>query len=127
MNGGDAVRRYKELADLNTDAVQRMREHDRTVADELRARLAEVDRLLAEATARERVARMAVRLHWESAVEALWSERWLQVGPQPAPTVPPPPGLSASVADTEVGRTYEALKDALRKPALLPHRQRHDD
>ncbi|HEX4722491.1 MAG TPA: hypothetical protein VH333_08255 [Pseudonocardiaceae bacterium] len=127
MNGGDAVRRYKELADLNTDAVLRMREHDRTVADELRARLAEVDRLLAEATARERVARMAVRLHWESAVEALWNEKWLRVGPQPGPTTPPPPGLSASMADAEVGRTYEALKEALRKPALLPRRQQHDD
>lgn len=126
MNGGDAVRRYKELADLNTESVLRMREHNRTVADELRTRLAEVDKLLAEATERERVARMAVRLHWESAVEALWNERWLQVGPQPEPTAPPP-GVAASVADAEVGRTYEALKEALRKPALLPRRQQHDD
>jgi hypothetical protein len=126
MNGGDTVRRYKELADLNTEAVRRMREHNRAVAEELRERLAEVDRKLAQATERERVARMVVRLHWESAVEALWNEKWLQVGPQPGPTTPPP-GVTAAVADADVGRTYEALKEALRKPALLPRRPQHDD
>jgi hypothetical protein len=125
---GDAARRYKELAGLNTEAVRRMRERDRAVADELRAKLGEVEKALAEATARERVSKVGVRLHWESAAESLWAERWLQVGPQPEPT-PPPPGstLTADVADAEVGRTYDALRDALRKAGLLPRRHRQDD
>jgi len=126
LNGNDAVRRYKELADVNTEAVRQMREHNRAVAETLRAKLADVDKRLAEATERERVARMAVRLHWEAAVDALWGERWLQVGPQPDPTTPPP-GVDTLLADSEVGRTYDALRDALRKPALLPRRDRHDD
>lgn len=126
LNGNDAVRAYKELADVNTEAVARMREYNRTIAEELRTRLADVDRRLAKAAERERVARMAIRLHWESAVEALWGERWLQPGPQPDP-IEPPAGLDAAKADTEVGRTYDALRDALRKPALLPRRQSHDD
>jgi hypothetical protein len=123
---GDAVHRYKQLAEQNTEAVRHMREHNRKVAERLRARLTEVDRELAEATERERVARMGVRLHWEAAVEALWSERWLQVGPQPDP-VEPPPGLDMLRADADVGRTYDALREALLKPTLLPRRQQHDD
>lgn len=126
LNGNDAVRRYKELADVNTEAVRQMREHNRAVAETLRARLADVDKRLAEAIQRERMARMAVRLHWEAAVDALWGERWLQVGPQPDPTTPPP-GVDTILADSEVSRTYEALREALRKPALLPRRERHDD
>jgi hypothetical protein len=126
VNGGDAVRRYKELADLNTDAVRHMRERDRAVAEKLQAQLVEVDRALADAIDRERMARMSIRLHWESAVEALWDERWLQVGPQPDP-ITPPDGMDMTRADTEVDRTYNALRDALRKPALLSRRQQHDD
>lgn len=122
---GDAVRRYKELAERNTESVRRMREHDRALTPGLAERLAGVERALAEATERERVARMSVRLHWESAVEALWNERWLAVGPPPEP-VPPPPGLTALAADAEVERWYDALREALRRAALLPRRQRDD-
>jgi hypothetical protein len=122
---GDAVRRYKELADQNTEAVRRMQEHNRALAERLRVRLDEVDVELAQAIERERMARMSVRLHWEHAVEMLWEERWLkEVGPQPDPT-PPPPGMDILRADAEVSRTSEALREALRKPALLPRRQ-HD-
>jgi hypothetical protein len=125
---GDAAARYKEIAGRNTDAVRRMRERDRAVAEELRAKLGDAERALAEATAREQVSRVGVRLHWESATEALWAERWLQVGPQPNPA-PPPPGspLTADRADAEVGRTYDVLREALRKAGLLPRRNRLED
>jgi len=80
VTGGntDAVQQYKQLAGYNTEALRRMRDRDRAVAEDLRKRLAEVDQALAEATERERVARMSVRLHWEAAVEALWNEKWLE-------------------------------------------------
>lgn len=124
MNG-ESARRYKELAERNTEAVRRMQQHDREVAEALRGRLAEADRQLAEATAREWASRVGVRLHWESVTEALWGERWLQIGPQPDP-VEPPPGVTADAADAEVGRAYDLLREALRKQALLSRRQRPD-
>lgn len=118
---GDAARRYKELADANTAAVRRMRERDRAVSEELRKTLADADKALAEAVARERVSRMSVRLHWESAAELLWEERWLPFDQQPEPVVPADLGPDAAdLADAEVGRTYDALREALRKAGLLP-------
>lgn len=111
MNG-DAVRRYKELADQNTDAVRRMREHDRVVAEQLRKQLGELDLALFTSVARERMSNVTVRMHWESIVEALWAERWIQPGPEPEP-VPPRPGLTADMADAEVERAYDALREAL--------------
>jgi hypothetical protein len=70
---------------------------------------------------------MTVRLHWESAVESLWEERWLrEVGPLPDPASPPA-DMDTAQADAEVSSTYEALRAALRKPALLPRRNQHDD
>jgi hypothetical protein len=118
---GDAARRYKELADANTTAVRRMRERDRAVSEELRKTLADADKALAEAVARERVSKMSVRLHWESAAELLWEERWLPFDQQPEPVVPANLGADAAdLADAEVGRTYDALREALRKAGLLP-------
>lgn len=122
---GDAVRRYKELAEQNTEAVRRMREHDRAVAERLWAALDEVENRLAQAIERERMARFTVRVNWENAVDMLWPERWLQVGPQPDPMTPAP-GMDMQRADIEVSRAFDALREALRKPALLPRRQ-HDD
>jgi len=123
---GDAVRRYKELADLNTEAVRRMREHNRAISEQLQVQLADLENRLAIASEREQMARLAVRLHWEEASHALWSERWLkEVGPMPAAAIPPH-GMDMLQADIEVSRTLDALREALRKPALLPRRQ-HDD
>jgi hypothetical protein len=121
---GDAARRYKELADGNTEAVQRIREHDKAAAEELRQRLGDADKALAAAVERERVSKLSVRLHWESAAELLWAERWVEVGEQPAPTMPADVTRDAADrADAEVGRTYDALRDALRKAGLLPRRR----
>jgi hypothetical protein len=122
---GDAVRRYKELADLNTAAVLRMREHNQEVVKKLRVRLAQVDEELARAIEQEWLVRFTVRLNWENAVDSLWSERWLKLGPQPGPARPPP-GMTMAQADAEVSRTFEALQEALRKPALLPRRQHEE-
>jgi hypothetical protein len=122
---GDAVRRYKELADRNSQAVQSMREQNRALAEGLRKRFADADRALNDANTRSELARNAVRNHWELISEALWGERWLQIGPHPGPATPAP-GNNARKADTELGRTYDALLDALRKPALLPRKQRDE-
>ncbi len=124
MNG-DAVRRYKELTDVNTDAVRRMREHNRAITEKLKTRLEEVEQRLAMAIERERMARFTVRVNWENAVEMLWPERGLEIGPQPEP-VTPPPGMDVHQADAMVSQAFDALRAALRKPALLPRRQQAD-
>ena len=124
---GDAARRYKELAEHNTEAVARARANDRAIAERLRARLAAMEQALAEATARQRMSRINVRLHWESVSEALWGERWLRIGPQPdASPIDQGDGTTAELADAEVGRTYDALRDALRKDGLLRRGARDD-
>ena len=120
MNG-DAVRRYKELADLNTEAVRRMQERDKQVAEQLRERLAGAATALAQATERERVSKLSVETHWELVAEALWGERWLRIGDRPAPVVPPG-DVSLEEADAEVGRAYDALRDALRQRRHLTER-----
>lgn len=118
MNG-DATRRYKDVAGLNTEAIERMREADRALVEQLDQRLRTAERALAEVSERERVARMGVELHWEAAMEELWAERWLKLEPMPQPA-DPAPAMNPLECDAEVGRTYEALHEALRKPSMLP-------
>jgi hypothetical protein len=38
----------------------------------------------------------------------------------------PTPGLDMLAADSALGRTYDALRDALRKTPLLPFRNREE-
>jgi hypothetical protein len=116
---GDATRRYKDVAGLNTEALDRMRETDRGLVDKLEQQVLVTERALAEVSERERVARMGVELHWEAAMEELWAERWLTIEPMPQPAKPAPP-MDPLECDAEVGRTYEALHEALRKPTMLP-------
>lgn len=118
-NAEPAVRRYKQLAAVNTEAVQAMRTEDAAKVEQLHRRLADSDRLLARAAQDERVARSSVQSHWESAVEELWNERWLALQPLPTPSTPPP-GLTIAQCDAEVERTYTALCEALRRPGVLP-------
>ncbi|HEX4224893.1 MAG TPA: hypothetical protein VHZ97_21170 [Pseudonocardiaceae bacterium] len=118
MNG-DATRRYKDVAGLNTEATERMREADRALVEKLEQQLGAAERALAEVSERERVARMGVELHWEAAMEELWDERWLKLEPMPLPAVPAP-AMNPLDCDTEVGDTYAALHEALRKPSMLP-------
>jgi hypothetical protein len=122
---GEAAARYKEIAGLNTEAVERMREADRALVDKLERRVAAAERALAEVAERERVAKMGVDLHWEVAMEELWGERWLKLEPMPGP-VTPAPNMDPLQCDAEVGKSYEALHDALRKPSVLPRRTRQE-
>jgi hypothetical protein len=116
-----ASERYKEIAGLATDAVARMREHDRERATELERELADVEQRMAQLAVQERVVRMGVQLHWEAAVEALWNERWLTIGPLPRPDEHAPEA-SDLYFDTEVGRTYQALEEAVGKRSLIRRR-----
>lgn len=122
MTYGDAVRRYKELVAANDEAVNRMRAHDEALLDGLRRDLTSARGRLAEATERERVNRSLTAAYWESAVEQLWKERWLKVGPPPEP-LPVDPDVDTLTCEAEAERAYAAVQDALRKQPLLPRRK----
>ncbi|HEV3358269.1 MAG TPA: hypothetical protein VG247_15850 [Pseudonocardiaceae bacterium] len=124
MNG-DAARRYKEIAGLNTEAVERMREADRALVDRLAAQVLSAENALAQVSERERVARVGVELAWERAMEDLWGETWLKVEPMPEPARPTAMTAPRD-ADAEVGRTLEALQEALRKQSRLPRLGRRE-
>jgi hypothetical protein len=117
----DAARRYKEISGLNTESVERMREFDRALVEELEKRLAEAERLLNEASERERSTSMTVDMHWEVAMKQLWDEHWLTMKPKPAP-VQPAPEMDSLQCDAEVENTATELREALRKPSMLPRR-----
>ncbi|GDY30135.1 hypothetical protein [Gandjariella thermophila] len=116
-----ASERYREIAGWATDAIERMREADRERATELERELAAIEQRMAQLAVQERVVRMGVQLHWEAAVEALWNERWLTIGPLPKPDERVPEGSHLHF-DAEVGRTYHALEESLSKRSLIRRR-----
>jgi hypothetical protein len=116
-----ASERYKEIAGWATDAMARMREHDRERAAQLEREMADAEQRMAQLGVQERVVRMGVQLHWEAAVEALWNERWLTIGPLPRPDERAPDAGHLHF-DAEVGRTYQALEEALGKRSLIRRR-----
>jgi molybdopterin converting factor small subunit len=116
-----ASERYREIAGWAAEAVEHMREHDRERAAELERELTRIEQRMAELAVQERVVRMGVKLHWEAAVEALWNERWLAIGPLPLPDERAPEADHLHF-DTEVGRTYRALEESLAKRSLIRRR-----
>jgi hypothetical protein len=120
-----AVERYKELAGLATEAVDRMRRRDADRVAELDQALRDSQQRMALVAEQERVVRMGVRLHWEAAVEALWDERWMSVSPLPAPDESVP-DLGQLHFDSELERTYQVLEDALSKRGLIRRRGSKD-
>lgn len=118
MNG-DATRHYKQIANLNTEAVDRMREADRGLVDKLTERLLATENALAQVSERERVARVGVELAWERAMEDLWGETWLKIDSRPGPAKPTAAAVARD-ANAEVGHALEVLQEALRKQSMLP-------
>jgi hypothetical protein len=116
-----ASERYREIAGWATDAMDRMRARDRERAAELDRELSEIEQRMAQLAVQEQVVRMGVRLHWEAAVEALWNEHWLTIGPLPRPDERAPEASHLHF-DTEIGRTYHALEQSLAKRSLIRRR-----
>ena len=81
----NAAERYKALIGELDDAAGRLRNTERERAEELANRVADVDRALFAATDRAALTRVGVALRWESAVVALWQEKWFRLRPEPEP------------------------------------------
>ncbi|MET1075983.1 MAG: hypothetical protein ABWY11_25270 [Umezawaea sp.] len=113
-----AVERYKEIIGTIGDAVTTMRAHDKSRVAELMARLAVSQDRMVDAIEREKVVKLGVALHWESAVEALWEERWLQMRPMPHPDERVP-ARDQNDYDAAMELAFQALEESLQKRSLL--------
>lgn len=115
-----AAREYKTIVGELTAAVDALRERDRERAGELSRELVELDDLMARIGERAALTRLGVELHWEAALETLWSESWMTLRPMPAPD---PRGPAASDADLDaldaaVAQRFAELVDAVRRRRL---------
>jgi hypothetical protein len=113
-----AVERYKEIIGTAGEAIASMRAHDEERVAHLVARLAESQDRMAEVIEREKVVRLGVALHWESAVEALWDERWMSMRPMPKPDERVPPRDQGEY-NTAMDVAFHALEESLQKRTLL--------
>ncbi len=113
-----AVERYKEVIGSAGEAIAAMRAHDEERVADLVAGLAESQDRMAEVIEREKVVRLGVALHWESAVEALWEERWMKMRPMPKPDERVP-ARDQREYNTAMDVAYQALEESLQKRTLL--------
>ncbi|WP_433267971.1 hypothetical protein ACQPZF_03010 [Actinosynnema sp. CS-041913] len=113
-----AVERYKEVAALAGESVERMRDADRDRVRELLERLAASQDRMADLIEQEKLAQAGVRLLWEAAVDLLWEERWMRMSPVPDPdeSVPPRDQRDYLIA---MDVAYQALEDTSQKRGLL--------
>jgi hypothetical protein len=113
--------RYKAITAEITGAVEAVRERDRARAAELTRVLAELDDAMTRVGDRVALSRLAVELHWEAALEALWSESWMTLRPMPSPE-PTPPGsgrrASLDELDEAVAARFAELSDAVHRRRL---------
>ncbi|MCP3800164.1 hypothetical protein NLX83_12935 [Allokutzneria sp. A3M-2-11 16] len=121
--GVSASQRYREITGRVDEAVQRTRARDKERARQLELEVERNGERLARAADRERLVRMSVETQWETAVEALWDERWLTIKPLPKPAESVP-AADQNHFDGEVERTRQALEEVLAKRTLLRPRKR---
>ena len=112
-----AVDRYRELVGELDAAAARRRDAEHERAEDLTNRLADVDRALFAATDRAALTRLGVALRWESAVQALWQERWFRLRPEPEATGDSRPEHLDRL-DTAVDAALEDLLAEIRKRRL---------
>jgi hypothetical protein len=80
-----AAERYRAITAQISDATGvRQQEESVRVAD-LEARLRAVRDRMLRIGERVAMSNLAVRTHWETAMDALWSEQWMTVPPFPRP------------------------------------------
>ncbi|GGM75179.1 hypothetical protein GCM10012275_52350 [Longimycelium tulufanense] len=134
---GSAAQRYKEITGRVAELVERERQRDRERATELERAVARSRQELLHAGERERLVRVIAGAQWESAVAALWEQRWMKIKPLPriedlAPQraaevaaldeAAGPPSLN--VLDRRIERARQALDDALHARPFLRIRRR---
>jgi hypothetical protein len=113
-----AVERYKEIIGSIDEAVEAMRAQDQAHVADLVARLSESQDRMADVIDREKIVKLGAQLHWESAVEALWDERWMRVSPMPKADETAP-ARDQREYNAAMDVAYQALEESLQKRTLL--------
>lgn len=114
--------RYKEIVAGITEAAEALREHDRERAGELARRLVALDAGMLRAGEAAALTRMSVELHWEAAMESLWTESWMTLRPRPGPDPRADPA-DLPALDIDVEEKAAALQEAVRRRRFgLPRR-----
>jgi hypothetical protein len=116
-----AAREYKQIIAGITAAADALRERDRERAVELTRGLVRLEDDMHRAGEREALTRLAVELHWEAALEALWVESWMTLRRIPDPDPTADPALIAQY-DAEVELRAAQLQEAVRRRFSLGRR-----
>ncbi len=120
--GGEvsAAREYQEVIAGLDEAADALRDRDRERAAELAQLLVGLDDAMVRAVERAALTRLGVNLHWETALDALWTESWLTLRPLPDP--PAAPG-DLTTLDAALDARSAALREAVRRRRFgLPRR-----
>jgi hypothetical protein len=80
-----AAQQYKDLIAEIGDASGERREREAVLVTDLRRRFGSLDDRMRRIGERVAMSTLAVRTHWETALEAMWSEQWMTVPPFPRP------------------------------------------
>lgn len=107
-------REYKAVVAGITAAAEELRERDRERAAVLARELVRLGSEMLRAGEGAAMTRVAVELHWEAALEALWAESWMQLRPRPGPDPHANPADHDGL-DAELERRSADLLDAVRR------------
>jgi hypothetical protein len=114
-----AAREYKDVVAGLDAAADALRAADAERAADLAQELVARQDAMGRAAERAALTRAVVRLHWEAALDALWTESWLTLRPLPDP--PPSPG-DLTALDAAVEQRATELLEAVRRRRFLPGR-----
>ena len=109
-----ATRRYKEIMAQVTAAAGELRRADGRRADQLREALIGLEDDMVRAGERARLTASVAQLHWEGALDLLWSESWMNLRPRPEPDRTADPSRLRAY-DAEVRTRSDALREAVRR------------
>jgi hypothetical protein len=109
-----ATRRYKEIMAQVTAAAGELRRADGRRADQLREALIGLEDDMVRAGERARLTASVAQLHWEEALDLLWSESWMNLRPRPEPDRTADPSRLRAY-DAEVRTRSDALREAVRR------------
>ena len=113
--GRTAAERYRDVTAGIADAVAAQRRTDEEEATALARRLALLDARMLKVGERTALTRFAVRLHWETALEALLSEPWIVLRPFPRPDRTAGPD-ELDRADREMAEAHTRLMSLVTRP-----------
>jgi hypothetical protein len=85
MTEHSPAERYRAETARIASAAEALRHRDAVRAAELEDRLAVLDDRMGRIGERAAMSELAARSHWETALDAMWSEPWMTVRPFPRP------------------------------------------